>query len=106
MSDERSDDDPIMDLWYSNWEQQCVEAIEAEPDYENQLHNEKELYSQQIWTGFQTTASAIAQLYRGEALRIIDFSWIFIDISTLFLRWFHRSTVIDDYNYDNNNNSL
>ncbi|XP_043282835.1 UPF0472 protein C16orf72 homolog [Venturia canescens] len=64
MSDERSDDDPIMDLWYSNWEQQCVEAIEAEPDYENQLHNEKELYSQQIWTGFQTTASAIAQLYR------------------------------------------
>ena len=67
MSDDRSDDDPIMDLWYSNWEQQCVGAIEAEPDYESQLHNEKEIYSQQIWSGFQTTASAIAQLYKGEA---------------------------------------
>lgn len=55
-----------MDLWYSNWEQQCVEALESEPDYESQLHNEKELYSQQMWTKFQTTASAIAQLYKGD----------------------------------------
>lgn len=55
-----------MDLWYSNWEQQCVEALESEPDYENQLHNEKEIYSQQMWTKFQTTASAIAQLYKGD----------------------------------------
>lgn len=67
MSDDRSEDDPIMDLWYSNWEQQCVEALESEPDYENQLHNEKELYSQQMWTKFQTTASAIAQLYKGDS---------------------------------------
>lgn len=66
MSEDRSEEDPIMDLWYSNWEQQCVEALEAEPDYETQLHNEKELYSQQMWTSFQTTASAIAQLYKGE----------------------------------------
>lgn len=64
MSEDRSEEDPIMDLWYSNWEQQCVEALEAEPDYETQLHNEKELYSQQMWTSFQTTASAIAQLYK------------------------------------------
>ncbi|XP_011329848.1 UPF0472 protein C16orf72 homolog isoform X2 [Ooceraea biroi] len=64
MNDDRSEDDSIMDLWYSNWEQQCVEAIESEPDYESQLHNEKELYSQQMWTSFQTTASAIAQLYK------------------------------------------
>ncbi|KAL2740688.1 UPF0472 protein C16orf72 isoform X1 [Vespula squamosa] len=68
MSDDRSEDDPIMDLWYSNWEQQCVEALEAEPEYENQLHNVKEIYSQQMWTSFQTTASAIAQLYKGELL--------------------------------------
>ncbi|KAH0540416.1 UPF0472 protein C16orf72 homolog [Cotesia glomerata] len=64
MSDDRSDEDQIMDLWYSNWEQQCIATIESEPDYESQLHNEKEIYSQQIWTGFQTTASAIAQLYK------------------------------------------
>ncbi|XP_058798928.1 HUWE1-associated protein modifying stress responses isoform X1 [Phymastichus coffea] len=64
MSEERSDEDSIVDLWYSNWEQQCVEAIEAEPDYESQLQSEKELYSQQIWSNFQTTATAIAQLYK------------------------------------------
>ncbi|XP_043527670.1 UPF0472 protein C16orf72 homolog [Frieseomelitta varia] len=64
MSEDRSDEDPLMDLWYSNWEQQCVEALETEPNYEMQLHNEKELYSQQMWTSFQTTASAIAQLYK------------------------------------------
>lgn len=64
MSEDRSEEDPIMDLWYTNWEQQCVEALEAEPDYESQLHSEKELYSQQMWTNFQTTASAIAQLYK------------------------------------------
>lgn len=66
MTDDRSEDDPIMDFFYSNWEQQCVEAIEAEPDYEGLLHNEKELYSHQMWSNFQTTASAIAQLYKGE----------------------------------------
>lgn len=58
-----------MDLWYSNWEEQCVESIESEVDYEHQLHNEKELNSQQMWSKFQTTASAIAQLYKGENLR-------------------------------------
>ncbi|OXU29840.1 hypothetical protein TSAR_010368 [Trichomalopsis sarcophagae] len=65
MSEDRSDEDSIMDLWYSNWEQQCVEGIQAEPDYEGQLQGEKELYSQQIWSSFQTTATAIAQLYKG-----------------------------------------
>ncbi|XP_014610987.1 PREDICTED: UPF0472 protein C16orf72 homolog isoform X1 [Polistes canadensis] len=64
MSDDRSEDDPIMDIWYSNWEQQCVEALEAEPEYENQLQNAKEIYSQQMWASFQTTASAIAQFYK------------------------------------------
>lgn len=68
MSEDKIEEDPIVDLWYSNWEQQCVEAIEAEPNYENQLLSEKELCSQQIWTSFQTTASAISQLYKGSLL--------------------------------------
>ena len=69
MNEDRSEEDPLMDLWYSNWEEQCVEALETEPDYETQLHNEKELYSQQMWTSFQTTASAIAQLYKGKIIQ-------------------------------------
>ncbi|KAI4484834.1 hypothetical protein M0804_007400 [Polistes exclamans] len=77
MSDDRSEDDPIMDIWYSNWEQQCVEAVEAEPDYENQLQNAKEIYSQQMWASFQTTASAIAQFYKGE-LSAYQYIYIYI----------------------------
>ncbi|XP_014207945.1 UPF0472 protein C16orf72 homolog [Copidosoma floridanum] len=60
MSEDKSDED----FWVSNFEQQYVDTISAEPDYENQLHNEKELYCQQIWSNFQTTATAIAQLYK------------------------------------------
>lgn len=63
MSEDR-EEDSLMDYWYTNWEQQCLAAIEAEPDYEAQLHNQKEIFTQEIWSGFQTTASAIAQLYK------------------------------------------
>lgn len=70
MNDDRSEDDPIMDFWYTNWEQQCAEALEAEPDCEGLLHNEKEVYSQQMWANFQTTASAIAQLYKDRTLGV------------------------------------
>jgi len=82
MNDDRSEDDPIMDLWYSSWEQQCVEAIESEPDCESQLHNAKELYSQQMWMSFQTTASAIAQLYKGICLCFCD-----VTASRIFARY-------------------
>ncbi|CAD1469897.1 unnamed protein product, partial [Heterotrigona itama] len=62
MSEDRSDEDPLMDLWYSNWEQQCVEALETEPDYEIQLHNEKELYSQQMWTNSMDSMRRCSEL--------------------------------------------
>ncbi|XP_044006918.1 UPF0472 protein C16orf72 homolog isoform X1 [Aphidius gifuensis] len=63
MSEDR-EEDSLMDFWYTSWEQQCVAAIEEQPDYETQLHNQKEIFTQEIWSGFQTTASAIAQLYK------------------------------------------
>jgi len=83
MNDDRSEDDPIMDIWYSSWEQQCVEAIESEPDCESQLHNAKELYSQQMWMSFQTTASAIAQLYKGICLLLLRPRYDITDIIAL-----------------------
>ncbi|XP_033211821.1 UPF0472 protein C16orf72 homolog [Belonocnema kinseyi] len=53
----------MSDDW-DDWEQQCVASIEAEPDFEQQHYNSKEHYTHQIWSGFHSTASAIAQLYK------------------------------------------
>jgi hypothetical protein len=64
--DRDKEDDPIVDFWIANWEQQCVEHLESEPDYEGQLQSERDLAHQKVWVSFQNTATAIAQLYKGE----------------------------------------
>ena len=78
MNEDRSDEDPVMDLWYSNWEQQCVESIETQPNFETLLDTERELYSQRMWSHFQTTATAIAQLYKGNLVYIIFIFYLLI----------------------------
>lgn len=62
--DRDKEDDPIVDFWITNWEQQCVEHLESEPDYEGQLQSERDLANQKVWVSFQNTATAIAQLYK------------------------------------------
>lgn len=52
------------DSWLNNWEQQCAEAIENQPDYDQSLAQENEVYQRRVWTSFQESATAIAQLYR------------------------------------------
>jgi len=65
MNEDRDrDDDSIVDFWIANWEQQCVEHLESEPDYEGQLQSERDLAHQKVWFSFQNTATAIAQLYK------------------------------------------
>jgi hypothetical protein len=64
--DRDKEDDPIVDFWIANWEQQCVQHLESEPDYEGQLQNERDLALQKVWFSFQNTAASIAQLYKGE----------------------------------------
>lgn len=56
------------DSWLNNWEQQCAEAIENQPDYDQSLAQENEVYQRRVWTSFQESATAIAQLYRGTFL--------------------------------------
>lgn len=51
--------------WLTGWEQQCAESIESEPDYDQRLAEENENFQRRIWTDFQDSATAIAQLYRG-----------------------------------------
>jgi len=65
MNEDRDrDDDSIVDFWIANWEEQCVEHLESEPDYEGQLQSERDLAHQKVWFSFQNTATAIAQLYK------------------------------------------
>ncbi|XP_067006074.2 HUWE1-associated protein modifying stress responses [Anabrus simplex] len=63
MNEDR-EDDPLMDLWITNWERQCVDVVESEPDYEGQLQSERDLINQKVWFSFQNTATSIAQLYK------------------------------------------
>lgn len=64
MSEDR-EDESLVDLYISNWEQQCISQLESEQDLEGQLTVEKELVNNNIWCSFQNTATAIAQLYKG-----------------------------------------
>lgn len=65
MSEERDrEEDPLVDLWIANFEQQCSEHLESEPDSEGQLQAERERAIHNNWLLFQNTATAIAQLYK------------------------------------------
>jgi hypothetical protein len=50
--------------WLSGWEQQCADSVDEQPDYEQSLRDESENSHTRIWTAFQDSAAAIAQLYR------------------------------------------
>lgn len=66
MSEDRDrEDDPLVDIWATNYEQQCLQQIESEPDFEVQLQSERDLANQKVWYMFQNTATSIAQLYKG-----------------------------------------
>lgn len=66
MNEDRDrEDDSLADLLITNWEQQCIEHLEREPDYEGHLVNARDLATQKVWVCFQNTAASIAQLYKG-----------------------------------------
>ncbi|CAH0564500.1 unnamed protein product [Brassicogethes aeneus] len=50
--------------WLTNWEEQCANSIEEQPDYEQQLMQECDNSHTKIWNSFQDSATAVAQLYR------------------------------------------
>lgn len=53
------------ETWLSGWEQECAHEIEEQPDYEQTFVTETDNSHRKIWTAFQDSATAIAQLYRG-----------------------------------------
>nr|XP_023024560.1 UPF0472 protein C16orf72 homolog [Leptinotarsa decemlineata] len=50
--------------WLTNWEKQCVDSIEEQPNYEQNLVAENNISNTKIWSSFQDSATAVAQLYR------------------------------------------
>jgi len=50
--------------WLSGWEQQCADSIEAQPDFEESFGEELADSHRKVWSVFQDSATAIAQLYR------------------------------------------
>lgn len=47
-------------------EEQCIEAIERQPNYEAQYINERDNSIRNLFQSFQESATSIAQLYRGK----------------------------------------
>uniref|UniRef100_A0A1B6C174 Uncharacterized protein n=1 Tax=Clastoptera arizonana TaxID=38151 RepID=A0A1B6C174_9HEMI len=74
-SDRDRDEESLTDVWFTNWEQQCIQHLESEPDYEGQLHNDRDLTTQKAWCNFQNTATSIAQLYR-DRLQPVSSLWL------------------------------
>ncbi|XP_002740426.1 HUWE1-associated protein modifying stress responses-like [Saccoglossus kowalevskii] len=68
MSDQKDrQDDSVGDLWVSNWEQQCLEQLENEANYDERLLADREDSTQKLWLSFQNSATAVAQLYKDRA---------------------------------------
>lgn len=48
--------------WFSKWERQCL----AEAEQEEPIEEEAEQSQQKLWHLFQNSATAVAQLYKGQ----------------------------------------
>ncbi|XP_054284642.1 HUWE1-associated protein modifying stress responses-like [Macrosteles quadrilineatus] len=76
MNEDRDrDDESVGDFWLTNWEQQCIQHLENEPDYEGQVINDRDLATQKAWCCFQNSATAIAQLYK-DRLQDVPTLWV------------------------------
>lgn len=51
--------------WLSHFESQCLQELDTEANMEERLQTEREYAAQKLWSAFQNSATAIAQMYRG-----------------------------------------
>lgn len=60
------------DTWsIASIEEQYIEAIERQPNYENQYLNERDTSIRNMFNNFQESATSIATLYRG-TFRVVE----------------------------------
>ncbi|XP_067673318.1 HUWE1-associated protein modifying stress responses-like [Haliotis asinina] len=62
--EEHQDSEQPAENWLSNFEDQCLDDLESEPNMEDRLQAEKEYAVKKLWLTFQNSATAIAQLYK------------------------------------------
>lgn len=67
----QSGDKDNEDGWLACLEEQYLQAIGAEPDYERQYITEREQTISNTWGNFQESATSIAQLYKGKSILFI-----------------------------------
>lgn len=65
--EEVQDEDQQPENWLGNFEAECHDELDSEPNMEERLHSERDLAIQHLWLTFQNSATAIAQLYKGNS---------------------------------------
>ena len=55
---------------FTNWEKQCIEQLESQPDVDEKSAIEKEQALQRLRNLFQNAATACAQLYKGKVFAV------------------------------------
>lgn len=63
--DDHKDTDHLSENWLNDFEEECIEELENEPNMEDNLRRERECAVQKLWLQFQNSATAIAELYKG-----------------------------------------
>ncbi|KAK6171191.1 HUWE1-associated protein modifying stress responses [Patella vulgata] len=62
--EENQESDQTNENWLSNFEDECLDELESEPNMDDRLSAEREYAVQNLWMVFQNSATAIAQLYK------------------------------------------
>lgn len=74
----QSGDKDNEDGWLTSMEEQYLQDIGAEPDYERQYNTERESSMRNVWSSFQESATSIAQLYRGKLCCVSVPAWLHV----------------------------
>lgn len=72
-------------------EEQYIEAIERQPNYENQYLSERDASVRNIFHNFQESATSIAQLYRGNNHNLLLFELYFCSANI----WLNGKKIVD-----------
>ena len=67
MADESGSDDELC-----RWEAACFGEVDSQPNYEQQLQEQRELTSQKLWHLFQGSATCIAHLHKGRIEGVLE----------------------------------
>ncbi|CAH1956767.1 unnamed protein product [Acanthoscelides obtectus] len=83
--------------WLNSWEQQCSDAMDEQPNYEQSLITECSNSQTKIWSSFQESATAVAQLYRDRDMGDPGAIWSQFQTAAGTLTSIYRAFEIETY---------